>query len=68
MTNWKTDARLGLAVGIGLMVLILLVDAGLIWLVTIRPLAIGTFIIGLAVLVSLGLLGLLAYWLYGLAR
>jgi len=56
------------SVGIGLMVAIILVDVGLIWLATIRPLSIGTFIIGLAVLFSLGLLGLIGYWLYGLAR
>ena len=68
MTEWKTDAGRGLRVGIGLMVTIILVDVGLIWLATIRPLAIGTFIIGLAVLFSLGLLGLISYWLHGLAR
>ena len=68
MIEWKTSTRLGLASGIGLMVAIILVDANLIWLVTTRPLTVGTFIIGLAVLVSLGLLGLISYWLYGLAR
>jgi len=57
-----------MSVGIGLMVTIVLVDGGLIWLAVTRPLSIGTFIIGLAVLVSLGLLGLIGYWLYGLAR
>jgi len=68
MTEWKTKTALGLSGGVGLMVAIVLVDVGLVWLATIRPLAIGTFIIGLAVLVSLGLLGLMIYWLYGLAR
>jgi hypothetical protein len=68
MTEWHTNARQGVSVGIGLMVAISLVDVGLIWLATIRPLSIGTFIIGLAVLFSLGLVGLIGYWLHGLAR
>lgn len=66
MTEWKTDTTRGLSVGIGLVVAIILVDVGLIWLAASRPLSIGTFMIGLAVLFSLGLLGLLGYWLYGL--
>jgi hypothetical protein len=48
------------------MISIILVDIGLIWLATLRPITIGTFVIGLAVLFSLGLLALLGYWLYGL--
>ncbi len=68
MTEWKTNAGRGLSIGIGLMVVIILVNVGLIWLAAIRPIRIGTFIIGLAVLLSLGLLGLIGYWLYGLAR
>jgi len=67
MTKWKIDKVLGLSVGAGLMVAIALVDVGAIWLATVRPLGIGTFIIGLAGLCSLGLLGLIGYWLYGLA-
>jgi len=68
MTEWKTNVGRGLSVGIGVMVVIVLIDVGLIWLATTRPLAIGTFIVGLAVLISLGLLGLIGYWLYGLAH
>ena len=68
MTEWETNAIRGLSAGIGLMVAIVLVSAGLIWLAVTRPLSVGTFIVGLAVLVSLGLLGLVGYWLYGLAR
>jgi hypothetical protein len=68
MTEWKTKVGLGWSGGTGLMIAVVLVDVGLIWLAAIRPLAIGTFIIGLAVLVSLGLLGLMGYWLYGLTR
>ncbi len=68
MTEWETDARRGLVVGTSLIVTIILVDVGLIWLAATRPLSIETFVIGLAVLVSLGLMGLVGYWLYGLAR
>lgn len=68
MTEWETNAIRGLSAGIGLMVAIILVNVGLIWLAVTRPLSVGTFIVGLAVLVSLGLLGLVGYWLYGLAR
>ena len=67
MTEWKTDVVRGLSIGIGLMVAIVLVDFGLIWLAAIRPLTIGTFIVGLAVLFSLGLLALIGYWLQGLS-
>jgi len=67
MTEWKTQIGRGLSVGFGLMISIVLVDIGLIWLATLRPLTIGTFVIGLAVLFSLGLLTLLGYWLYGLS-
>jgi hypothetical protein len=66
MTDWKTNPTRGLIVGIGLLVAIVMVDVGLIWLAAGRPLSVGTFVIGLAVLFSLGLVGLLAYWLVGL--
>lgn len=68
MTEWETDRIRGLSIGVGLVVAIVLVDVGAIWLAAIRPLGIGTFIIGLAVLFSLGLLGLIGYWVYGLVR
>jgi hypothetical protein len=68
MTEWKVNARLGLGVGISLVIAVIVVDVGLVWLAATRPLSIGTFITGLAVLASLGLLGLIGYWLYGLAR
>jgi len=68
MTEWELDTNQGLGVGISLAVVIVFVNVGLVWLAAVRPLGIGTFVIGLAVLVSLGLLGLIGYWLYGLAR
>ena len=68
MTEWRTDAQRGVIVGIGLMVTIIMVDVGLISLAAIRPLSVGTFTIGLAILFSLGLLALIGYWLHGLAH
>ncbi len=67
MTEWRADITLGLLVGIGLVIIIILVDAGLVWLASTSPLGIGTFVKGLVVLVSLAALGLIVYWLYGLA-
>lgn len=68
MEEWHTDVRLGISVGIGLMVVIFLVDVGLIWLATDRQMiSIGTFAIALSVLASVGLLALLGYLMYGLA-
>jgi hypothetical protein len=68
LTEWKTQKSKGLITGSGLMLAIILIDTGLIWLATERPLTIGTFVIGLAVLTSLFFLVLIGYWLYGLAR
>lgn len=68
MTEWKIQKTQGLLTGIGLMLVIILIDANMIWVATERPLTIGTFILGLAVLTSLFLLALIGYWLYGLAR
>ncbi len=69
MTKWETDKIRGLIVGLGLMIIIILVDAGLILLtVDQQTVNTGTFIVGLSILFSLGLLAILGYWLYGLAR
>jgi len=68
LTEWKTQKSKGLISGSGLMLFILLIDTGLILLATERPLTIGTFVISMAVLISLFLLVLIGYWLYGLAR
>jgi hypothetical protein len=66
--EWEVDIRRGLGVGIGLMIIIFLVDVGLIWLAADRQLiGVGTYAIVLSVLASLGLLGMLGYLLYGLA-
>ncbi len=67
MKEWETDVMRGLVIGFSLMVAIVSVNTGLIWLAATRPLNVGTFIIGLAVLMGTGLLVLTGYWLYGLA-
>ncbi len=67
MTEWETDIRLGLSVGVGAFVLIMLVDTGLIVLATSRPFGFGTFLTGLAVLFSFGLLTVIGFWSYSLA-
>ena len=68
MEEWEVDIRQGLIAGIAMLVLIFLVNVGLIWLATDRRgIGIGIFTIGLSVLVSLGLLGLIGYLIYGLA-
>lgn len=69
MTRWRTNRREGIIVGIALMVGIILVDVNLISLMLLkRSINIGTFLVALAVLMSVGLLGLIAYWLVGLSR
>ena len=68
MIKWRMDARKGLGFGITLMLVIIVADVGLVSLATTHPISIGTFVIGLSVLLSLALLSLLGYWLYGLAR
>ena len=69
MTKWKTDKTRGLVTGVGLMITIILVDSGLIALAADQSaVSIGAFVIGLAAMSSLGLLALIGYWLYGLAR
>jgi hypothetical protein len=67
MEEWETRVGLGMAIGILLMLLILVVDVGLIWLATQQSVpGIGSFAIGLTVVGSLGLEAMLGYWLYGL--
>lgn len=68
MTQWQTDPQTGLRVGIALMTLILLVDGGLIAWAATHPVTFLTFLTGLTVLISLAVIGLLAYWVGGLVR
>lgn len=73
MTKWETDSTQGLRLGIGLAIAIIMVDIGLGWVavdhvVSTGTVNLGTFAVALLVFLSLGLLGLLGYWLYGLKR
>jgi hypothetical protein len=67
MTEWETDIRRGLSLGVGVFVFIVLVDTGLIVLATSRPFGFGTYLIALAVLVSFGLLIVIGFLSYSLA-
>lgn len=68
MTEWEINIRRGLRIGLGLIIFIFLVDAGLIWLAASRPLGLGTFLIALTVLLGSGILGLMIYWIYSLTH
>lgn len=68
MTEWHPNLQTGLRVGIVLIAAILLVVGGLVgWAIT-HPVTVWTFFAALGVLVSLGIVALLAYWLAGLVR
>jgi hypothetical protein len=73
MSKWGTDVRRGLGVGIGLLAFIIVVTLLLLYFaaeqaVETGTINIGTFVAGLAILFSLGLVGLISYWLYGLTH
>jgi len=68
LTRWQTDPQTGLRVGIALIAAVLLVDGGLLTAVIVQPVTFWTFLAALVVLVSLGFIGLLIYWLSGLVR
>ena len=67
MTKWKVSAGRGFAIGLGLMTLITLVTAVVIGIAASRPINFGTFVVGLSTILSLLIVGLMAYWVYGLA-
>ena len=67
MKKWEISVGRGFGVGIGLMSLITLVNAALIGTAASQPISFGTFIVGGAVLLGFALVGLTAYWVYGLA-
>ncbi len=67
MEEWRTDIARGLSLGIALIVGIFLLDIGLVWLLVNRwAIHLGTFASMLALVSSEGLIGLIAYWLFGL--
>jgi len=68
VTKWQADPQIGLRVGVALIAAVLLVDGGLIAWAATNPVTLWTFLVGLAVLASLAVIGLLVYWLSGLVR
>jgi hypothetical protein len=66
--NWRPRIRVGVAVGVALLALIVLVDAGLIWRVQRGPHNGITFLYGLAVLISLVAIAVVAYRIYDLTQ
>ena len=66
--NWRPRVRVGLWVGIAILLAIGLVDAGLIWRVKRGPHNGLTFLCGFALLVSLVAIALIAYRLYDLTQ
>jgi hypothetical protein len=67
MTKWNVSVGRGFGIGLGLMAFILLVSAALVGVAASRPISFGTFIVALSVVFGILLVGLIAYWVYGLA-
>lgn len=66
MEEFGTKKLLGIASGVWLILLLMTVDGVMIFAMAQMGISILTFILALLLLVSLGGLGLLFYWLYGL--
>jgi hypothetical protein len=67
MKKWEVSVARGFGLGIALMGLITLANAALIGIAASQPITFGTFILGVGVLFGFALVGLIAYWVYGLA-
>lgn len=67
MSKWNVNVGRGFGIGLGLMCSILLGNAALIGVAASRPVTFGTFLVGIATTLGLILVGLIAYWVYGLA-
>ncbi len=68
MTEWYTNPQTGLRVGLALIAALLLADIGLVIWVATRPVDGLTFLVGLFVLGSLIVIGLMGYWISGLVQ
>ncbi len=66
MEEFKPDRWLGLTSGIALLLLVLAVDALIIWGISLVSISLVGFLLFLLILASLFVLILLGYWLYGL--
>jgi hypothetical protein len=63
---WKPERSLGVLVGIGFILLVLLADFFLFLRLVHLSINLTSFLLGLAILLSLPILAILGYWLYGL--
>jgi hypothetical protein len=63
---WKPERSLGVLIGISLILLVLLFDFSLFLRLLRLPINLTSFFLGLAILLSLPILAILGYWLYGL--
>ncbi|HEY4689126.1 MAG TPA: PH domain-containing protein [Anaerolineae bacterium] len=66
--EWQTDKRLGTVFGVGILVAVVLFDAGVLLYLRLRPIDGLTFFGGLAILLTLPAIAIVAYWLIGLRR
>ncbi len=66
--EWKADYKTGALVGIGIVVLMLLADGGLLWRVVHGPINGWSFLCAVLVLLSLPAIVLIAYRIYNLAH
>ncbi|NIN69563.1 MAG: hypothetical protein GTO63_33750 [Anaerolineae bacterium] len=66
MLEWKPKRLLGGGIGIGVMLVIILVDAVLVYALRNAPISVVSFVLGLLLALSVLLLSALAYLLYGL--
>lgn len=67
MTKWEINAGRGFGIGVGLMSFITIANAALVAIAASQPVSLGTFVMGISVLLGFVLVGLIAYWVYGLA-
>jgi len=66
--KWRPSTRTGLWVGAGIILAIVLLDAGLVWRVVAGPISGWTFVCALLTLSSVAAIGLLGYRLYDLSQ
>ena len=68
MTEFRLARRQGLVVGGVIILAILLVDALCVYLIQTRPITLLTFALNIWLVLSVGAIGLMGYWLWGLYR
>jgi len=66
--EWQTDKRLGTAFGLMILFALLLFDAGVFLAVRTRPVDVVTFLGVAAILLTLPVVAIVAYWTFGLRR